>query len=105
MEDRELLELAAKAAGIQGEWGAEGYVEQRQGLIPNGWRRAWAPLSNDGDALQLAVKLQMCVSIHDGHCMACAVTGEVRTVRDTPTANATRRAIVLAAANVGEAMP
>lgn len=46
MSDRELLELAAKAAGL---WDAEnGCID-----IP------WNPLTDDGDALRLAVKLRI----------------------------------------------
>ena len=48
MSDRELLELAAKAAGIEGEWSSSGL-----------WHRhtLWNPRDDDGDALRLAVKL------------------------------------------------
>jgi hypothetical protein len=45
--DRELLELAAKAAGIDGFW-SEGYLSfiKRSG-------GSWSPLDDDGDALRL----------------------------------------------------
>jgi len=50
--DRELLELAAKAAGI----------DHRR--LPDAWPERfdddqWNPLTDDGDALRLAVKLQI----------------------------------------------
>ena len=46
MTDRELLELAAKAAEIK-DW-------------VDGWSdKFWNPLTDDGDALRLAVKLDL----------------------------------------------
>lgn len=56
MNDRQLLEAAAKAAGLHlGAWrdelGAFLYRDARPG--PG----TWNPLTDDGDALQLAVKL------------------------------------------------
>jgi hypothetical protein len=58
MKDRELLELAAKAAGYT----AYGYCELAGGSPALYLREAdftgmWAPLTDDGDALRLAVKL------------------------------------------------
>ena len=60
--DRELLELAAKAAG----WNIS--------ETPFGqWRRDekywWDPLTDDGDALRLAVKLRLdiCTDENDAH--------------------------------------
>lgn len=59
--DRELLELAAKAAGLEvqlyerephEEWGA-----YRSCLMHEG--REWNPLTDDGDALRLAVILRL----------------------------------------------
>jgi hypothetical protein len=48
VSDRELLELAAKAAGTY-------YVEGKSWDENAGWN----PLTDDGDALRLAVKLEM----------------------------------------------
>jgi uncharacterized iron-regulated membrane protein len=62
MTDRELLKLAAKAAGID-------VVHQpyRDSIsIPTGglsWRD-WNPLADDGDALGLVSKLALCVSVY-----------------------------------------
>ena len=58
MTDRELLELAAKAAGIE----HKGYCGTPPGLIL--WEtdyglKLWNPLTDDGDALRLAVKLEI----------------------------------------------
>lgn len=65
MADRELLELAAKAAGLDltGAYGEAGgcfflfYREQ-----PDGPPFSWAPLDDDGDALRLAVKLGLAIT-------------------------------------------
>jgi hypothetical protein len=102
MTDRELLELAAKAAGI------DYYTRAQSGgmLTDNG---EWNPLYDDGDALRLAVKLKMCVgvvpsNIKDGNAtVALAPANPVEigeTHADDPYA-ATRRAIVRAAAEIG----
>jgi hypothetical protein len=59
--DRELLELAAKAAGINAKWydvtGCLMRTAAGSGLT------RWEPLSNDGDALRLAVKLRLTIDI------------------------------------------
>jgi len=58
MTDRELLELAAKAAGMAIEYD-EGFGmywsdDKFSGMF-------WNPLHNDGDALRLAVKLGLTI--------------------------------------------
>lgn len=88
MTDRELLELAAKAAGVEpyelhDRWGDCGGIE----------KAGWNPLTDDGDALRLAVKLKLWT--HSG-------MGSHHN-QDDPYA-ATRRAIVRAAAEIGKAM-
>ena len=102
VSDRELLELAAKAAGIEGEWSSSGL-----------WHRhtLWNPLTDDGDALRLAVKLGIAVQchLHDGEGYALAGAGQIPNAvdirpNDDPYA-ATRRAIVRAAAELGRNMP
>lgn len=98
MTDRELLELAAKAAGI--EVGQDSH-------IPSGgiWLseldgdKPWSPLTNDGDALRLAVKLHMQVSITTESCRAETLPVLGVRVNDNDEFAATRRAIVMAAAN------
>lgn len=117
MSDKELLLAAAKAAGVVGEyktngknsdgsirggiWIGHGNVFET-GNITGPW---WNPLKDDGDALRLAVKLNMGISIHDNHCTACAQIGIMQTERDTgTTAEVTRRAIVRAAAAIGRGM-
>jgi hypothetical protein len=103
--DRELLELAAKAAGIVGLTWRNGsqcfYFDD-----PETGRELWDPLQRDGQALRLFVKLGM------GTKVMCLSTGCGRTLCEFlpvdfegDPAAATRRAIVLAAADIGKAMP
>lgn len=96
MTDRELLELAAKAVGIEGNYKEERRPEEGWeiiGIRTGSWT-AWNPLTNDGDALRLAVKLDLfyhAAFISEFHDARCDV-------------DATRRAIVRAAAAIGEQM-
>jgi hypothetical protein len=101
VSDRELLELAAKAAG---EWTS---LEPFEHILDR-----WNPLTDDGDALRLAVKLGIAVQchLHDGVAYAAVTVGVPNAVSvSVPlTANncaATRRAIVRAAAEIGRNMP
>jgi len=70
----------------------------------------WNPLTDDGDALRLAVKLRIEVEpwIHGDSACARAAVREV--LIDEPhygddPERATRRAITRAAADIGQAMP
>lgn len=96
MSDRELLELAARAAGINGI-----YIETACGpcLSIVDACGAWRPLTDDGDALRLAVKLNL-LSVMGGVMRAQDASGEYFTDEYT----ATRRAITRAAAAIGEGM-
>ena len=101
--DKELLELAAKAAGIESLWWTKdgNKLFQRNG----GEQKPWNPLTDDGDALRLAVKLKLSVSIFDdaiGVGRRSSSYGELE-IQGDPYA-ATRRAIVRAAAAIGEQM-
>lgn len=120
--DRELLELAAKAAGveyIQGESEKSKENELRFGFwlkfpygyeVPEGVRRRWNPLTDNGDALRLAVKLGLVVdvgpvsvSVHKNNGNRDLGFEFYSTGKDDPYA-ATRRAIVRAAAEIGRTM-
>jgi hypothetical protein len=96
--DRELLEAAAKAAGI--EFGAKRDRTGSNALYLGpavGW---WNPLTDDGDALRLAVALKLGLHPKDGDCYAWDTVGgrfECEPEATDPAA-ATRRAIVRAAA-------
>jgi hypothetical protein len=118
VSDRELLEMAAKAAGLttSHKWNAErmdmvppvfAMVVHRDGeLVSTGWN----PLTDDDDALRLAVKLGIDITFE--------AFGSVMAGKDAPALGfwcacedigsdvyaATRRAIVRAAAEIGRSM-
>lgn len=111
MTDRELLELAAQAAGIEGKWGE---------IIKNGedeidcsdmffiedseYGSIWDPLLDDGDALRLAVKLSIDICFGANYVIARgSVQMPLVNNANDPYA-ATRRAIVRAAAEIGKGM-
>ncbi len=121
MNDRELLKLAAKAAGYTLKWGEVfivggdevdctdiAYVVSGQ---PDEADWHWDPLTDDGDALRLAVKLDMQIWHNAGGTVSAmppkGVIGFWDRLQDDlepdPYA-ATRRAIVRAAAEVGKGM-
>jgi hypothetical protein len=108
MTDRELLELAAKAAGIVALYWSDGDEPYSRGpgiIFGDNW--IWNPLTDDGDALRLAVKLRFEIDIHYTGIAVRTPTGIKVLVdaADEPDANAaTRRAIVRAAAAIGQAM-
>lgn len=92
----DLLHAVAHAAGYQ----VARVSNDGQALLLVGVQEPWNPLASDGDALRLAVKLRITPFLHQdevsaGHCYepygedACA---------------ATRRAIVIAAAEIGRAL-
>lgn len=107
MNDQQLLELAAKAAGMD-------YLVWTPGTSPivpaerriNG-QMHWNPIHDDGDALRLAVKLNLWLHVEEygasarragGAWLGCAahLYGGIEA--------ATRRAIVRAAAAIGKEM-
>lgn len=99
MTDREMLELAAKAAGIVGTWHRSGFVAY------SGWSGGFFnPLTDDGDALRLAVRLHMQVSVTNESCLAETLPCLGVRVNDSDENSATRRAVVMAAAAVGREM-
>ena len=95
MNDHELLELAAKAAGINLVYDGAFMSSIDEGL------RFWNPLTDDGDALRLAVKLHIDVTFAGDFTVVNDV--EVSTLGNDPYA-ATRRAIVRAAAEIWRTM-
>ena len=107
MTNKELIELAAKAVGFEGfttEY-KNGYVEfgLTNHFKANG-SNVWRPLTDDGDALRLAVKLTMDVDTTHPDVVFASNQHSLFTEskNDDPLA-ATRRAIVRAAAAIGEA--
>lgn len=114
MTDRELLELAAKAAGLiivdEDDDLTLYVISQYDKKNGDECGERWAPLEDDGDALRLAVRLHLKVLIGDAWSVDEA-TGEHRTLfRVSPDEEpcqyaATRLAIVRAAASIGKDMP
>jgi hypothetical protein len=88
MTDRELLENAAKAAGITRREGSGAFL-----LDDGSW--TWNPLYDDGDALRLAVKLKLGVCVEDHYTWTDVGCNEDH---GSDAYAATRRAIVRAAA-------
>ena len=104
MSDRELLEFAAKAAGIDvGFVGPQG-VYARHTRKPQA--KPWNPLTDDGDALRLAVKLLFEIDMGRG-CIAIRHSTGIKILEafNLDPLAATRRAIVRAAAEIGRQMP
>jgi len=118
MTDRELLEMAAKAAGIDGEYRTErlciaGDWLDVTAIFYDGGMRWWNPLEDDGDALRLAVTLGIDFYMGAGD-VPEAWAGYYMPGRENkkhacepvngdPYA-ATRRAITRAAAEIGKGM-
>jgi hypothetical protein len=98
MGDRELLELAAKAAGI------DVWTDIDGNLYAGDHESRWNPLEDDGDALRLAVEIGLSIYIEPFR-VGVPTSGEVvweEVVLDGFAA--TRRAIVRAAADIGKDM-
>jgi hypothetical protein len=105
MTDEELLKLAAKSAGLRIiKWGKPYFESHRYGEVAyvtcaksteDVFGDEWNPLTDDGDALRLAVKL----GLSDGF-----VTILVRSESGDDPYAATRRAIVRTAAEIGKSI-
>ena len=118
MTDRELLELAAKAAGYGPSHYEDGsWLELRYGYAVALWSDErdgyWNPLESDGDAFRLAVKLGLDLFRSEQDIEAIAGLPPYASMkRDVPAPfgiellgddayAATRRAIVRCAAEIG----
>lgn len=106
MTDRELLTMAAKAAGIAIYFDDDGDCYR---IKASENRAYWDPLHFDGDALRLAVRLKLRLSTvcNNGNASVASATDmyldvHVEEHNGDPYA-ATRRAIVRAAAEIGRA--
>lgn len=109
--DRELLELAAKAAGYEWRKDIAEYRNERGLLglwIIDPMKTSWNPLDDDGDALRLAVKLgiQSDSGIYTKKAWAGVLGNTLMYIEeyDNDPYAATRRAIVRAAAEIGRNM-
>jgi len=117
--DRELLELAAKAAGMSG-CASEMPKPDRLVFHVDVENTEWDPLTNDGDALRLAVKLHIDIRFkwdgiddqyneveaytHGAKKDASEEIGFYLRGGQIDEEDATRRAIVRAAAEIGREM-
>ena len=118
--DKELLEMAARAAGLTMGWRNDpDYGGSETPCILDGedfgcW---WNPLSDDGDALRLAVTLEIGVDFFSGfkqvichrhadreNCDMHGVVGYGAGADRRPSAENARRTIVIAAAEIGKSM-
>ena len=117
MTDRELLELAAKAAGIVIDKSPyNGGGTRNTGFDCGGnavldWHngKTWNPLTDDGDAFRLQVALRL--ELEFGYCFvnvgkSHGNDGQWHLARESALdlRAATRRAIVRAAAEIGKTM-
>lgn len=115
--DRELLELAAKAIGHGLEWVSVKHDDEPEPRLVTknpywfNWPK-WNPLTDDGDALRLAVKLRLSLSsFKDQHSgteymvatPSCAGEG-IKCRVDNMADSSMRRAIVRAAAEIGRGL-
>ena len=113
MTDRELLELAAKAAGYEYLWNTDS-------LLIKGSSGRWNPITDDGDAMRLMVRLRLHARqfpiVDDGFDVPLGMVEVWRVDDDDPLRVeflrsgddrlvVTRRAIVRAAAEIGRQMP
>ncbi len=113
MKDSELLRLAAKAAGLeisdwcdsQGKWYALVNDTPEKG---SKYARCWNPLTDDGDALRLAVKLKLEITVGFDRTSAelsdSTANDYLEEVHDGDACAATRRVIVRVAADIGKAI-
>jgi len=103
MTDRELLEAAAKAAGMNAPE-FESTHDGRYWVPAHGF---WNPLTDDGDALRLQVDLGINLDFRAQRVRAYAdeVPGAMEEEYGRDKRAATRRAIVRAAAAIGGAQP
>lgn len=110
MTDRELLELAAKAAGIEYKISEHGSFLRlhEANTFAN---VCWNPLTDDGDALRLAVKLglairvlEKCVFVESDPetLLGQSQYSELEMYGKSDPLTVTRQAIVRAAAEIGK---
>lgn len=107
MTDREILDLAAKAAGKEVHWFGGALCKLEDEIFT-----VWNPLENDGDALWLAANLRIEI-LHNSPNDMLWVSAVVKNTTTHAAENfasederlaATRRAIVRAAAEIWKVM-
>lgn len=111
MNDRELLELAAKAIGYRAVFNLADACQLWTDDINSAYIKFWNPLADLGDALGMAADLHIDISFNPpsqrAHWSAVAKTREhhYATEEGIDIYASTKRAIVRAAASIGASMP
>jgi hypothetical protein len=104
MTDRELLELAAKAAGYLNWTPSASGLHIETGSHKGSSGFYWNPLIDDADAFRLAVKLRMDLMLYSTTKSAFIKGQQYAEKEGNDPYAATRRAIVRAAAEIGRRM-
>lgn len=107
MNDREMLEYAAKAAGKELADKIDSHIPSGGVWVKgkNGSEEVWNPRDDDGDAFRLAVKLELEVDFGDEAVAVRTQTGHkviVSSEKIKCSYAAARRAIVMASAAEGK---
>lgn len=113
-DDREMLEYAAKAAGITGKYGHapddyyyKGNTEGILTTLPDGQLYVWNPLTDNNDAFRLAARLKIQVAFgtfKDNVASAYKFGTPAVEVENTDIEAAAREAIFLMAVDIGKGM-
>lgn len=119
-DDRELLEMAAKAYWgeeiddvVSVEWGEQDNAilythAENQDHNGRDQTYVWNPLADDGDALRLAVKCSILFGRYESYVNAGAIGLDIDVTvwahEEADPCAATRRAVVRAAAEIGRSM-
>lgn len=100
----DLLYAAARAAGYQ----VARVCDDGESLLLVGMQKPWDPLTDDGDALRLAVELRISLEMASGHVYAVHADTSAAQYRDTGSgqtmAEVVREAIIACAAEIGGAL-
>ena len=98
MTNKELIKLAANAIELKGSIVGSCYdfLYEKDGIAIS-----WNPLTDDGDALRLAVKLDMGIEIDSNAIIEITYPAKIIEPIGLDPYAATRRAIVRAAAEIG----
>ncbi len=100
MNEHELLQLSAKAAGFDLEYrrGSDAFYYDD----PDSGREQWDPLSDDGQALRLAIKLGVSIVFMEDHdSVGAEHSAQGVMIIEAMDDFGARRAIVRAAAEIG----
>lgn len=110
MNDRELLEMAARAIGCRTIWYGANLEIAPIKSRPDASGTRWNPRRDDGDALRLAAKLGILISYSIDGTVAYATRWDIGSLCEWTTGaqdmpEAVRLVILRAAAEIGKVMP